>query len=814
MKSVIILLVTALFASATIHAQSITGTVKDSENNNQSGSSVLLLNKQDSSVVKINATNKEGKYLFENISEGSYLIKVSHVGYSTSFSEPFNLKNSDLSLKPVVLKKHSTQLGEVTVSAKRPLVELKADKMIVNVEGTINATGNDGIDLLRRSPGVMVDKDDKISMAGKNGVKVYIDGRPSPLSGTDLGNYLRSLQSSGIEKIELITNPSARYEAEGNAGIINIVLKKNKSFGTNGTVTAGYNIGKYAKYNGGFTLNHRSKKTNVYGSYNIGHGNNFGKLDLYREVEDSIFDQHSFSKRGFTNHNIKAGVDFFVNTKSTIGFVANSTLNKGDDLSTGPMSIKSKVSNTIDKILYSDALSNGKNNNYTLNGNYKFQDSIGRELNVDLDYGRYDNNTHQLISNEYLKPQASIPLNSNKYTIDAPTIIDIYSIKTDYQHPFRKGVLGYGFKLSWVNTDNFFGKSNQGNSSNFVKETENNFVYNENINAGYVNYNKQYKGFSLQAGLRVEHTNSKGHSNGTTWVGNQGVPFDSVISKGYTDFFPSAAITLNKNPMKMWSFTYSRRIDRPTYSSLNPFELKLNDYTSQRGNTELSPQYTNSFGVSYTYKYKLNLTANYSHVKDMFSQIFDVEGSKLIQTTKNLAKQDVISLNISYPYSYKNFSLFSNLSTNYSMYKAHFGASNRNINLNVIAGQLFTQSTLRFAKTWTAELSTLYLSPFVWAGTIKGKSLGFVDAGLQKQIFKGKGTIKASASDIFKTMHFRGTSDFGGQYSKVVAGWEASQFKLNLTYRFGSNQIKNNRQRKSGLEAEKNRTGGGGGIGQ
>jgi hypothetical protein len=292
--------------------------------------------------------------------------------------------------------------------------------------------------------------------------------------------------------------------------------------------------------------------------------------------------------------------------------------------------------------------------------------------------------------------------------------------------------------------------------------------------------------------------------------------YDSTFTRDYIDFFPSAAITFNKKPMSQWNFTYSRRIDRPAYQNLNPFEFKLDEYTFQKGNTNLTPQYTNSFGITHTYKYRLNTTLNYSHVKDIFSQLIDTaEKSKAFITQKNLATQDIVSLNISYPFQYKWYSVFANLNGYYSHYKADFGAESRKIDLDVFAFNFFAQQTFRLGKGWTGEMSGWYNSPSIWQGTFKSNAMWSVDAGLQKTVFKGKGNIKASVSDIFWSMKWKGTSDFAGQIMRANGKFESRQFKVFFTYRFGNNQVKAARQRKSATEEENKRVGSqGGGLSQ
>jgi hypothetical protein len=319
----------------------------------------------------------------------------------------------------------------------------------------------------------------------------------------------------------------------------------------------------------------------------------------------------------------------------------------------------------------------------------------------------------------------------------------------------------------------------------------------------------------IQAGLRIENTVSKGVSNGLKYDGSSYVTSTSSFKRTYTDLFPSAAITFNKNPMKQWSLTYSRRIDRPAYQDLNPFEFKLDEYTFQKGNINLRPQYTNSFGITHTYKYKLNITANYSHVKDMFTQLIDTaEKTKAFISKKNLAQQDIVSLTISYPFQYKTYSLFTNISSNYSKYHADFGTG-RKVDLDAFGFNFFAQNSLKFGKTkvWTAEVSGFFNAPTIYPGSFKGRSLYSVDAGLQKQVMKGRATIKTSVSDVFHTMRFRASSDFAGQSTHFGSRWESRQFKLAFNLRFGNNGVKPARQRSGGADDELKRTQQSGGVG-
>jgi hypothetical protein len=808
-----LVLMSSLIA-ATGFAQQISGVVKDQQGKPVSGSTVSLLKSVDSSTVKLSVSDNNGHYSFNSIKYGKYLISITHIGYAPSYSSAFEVSgNGATGVPDVKLTKLESEMKGVVVSSKKPMIEVKADRTILNVEGTINSTGNDALELLRKSPGVTVDKDDNISLSGKNGVQVYIDGKPTPLSGSDLANYLKSIQSSQIESIELITNPSAKYEAAGNAGIINIKLKKNKTFGANGSVNAGWNIGTYARYNSGIVLNYRNKKFNLFGNYNYNHNKNQNWLNLYRTTSaDSSFDQKSTFINRNESHGFKAGVDYFANSRNTIGIMVNGNFSKVGFDNLSSTDIAYMPTNEVDRLLIANNSTKGHRNNVDFNANYRFADTSGHELNIDADYGFYNSNNNQYQPNNIYDATGTNLKTQEIYNTLTPSQIDIYSVKVDYEQNFKKGKLGYGGKFSYVKTDNTFQRFFQ-NGSSFVEDNHNNFNYKENINAAYVNYNRQFKGVMVQAGLRVENTHSKGHSVGFSYDydNNTTVPIDSMLDRNYTDPFPSAAITFNKNPMKQWSFSYSRRIDRPSYQNLNPFEFNLDKYTFQRGNPNLKPQYTNSFGITNVYKYKLTTTLNYSHVSDVFTTIPKTEGTKAFITNENVAHQDIVSLNVSMPVQYKKYSLFFNVNSYYSKFKGQ--AIGYNVNADVFSFNVYAQQTYKLTKTTTAELSGFYTAPSIWQGAFKTKSLGTVDLGLQQVVLNGKGTLKASVTDIFNTLHFSATNNTTGQTVHVKGGWESRQFKINFNYRFGNSKVKQARQHKSSIEEESQRTQSSGGLG-
>ncbi|MBD0331304.1 MAG: TonB-dependent receptor [Chitinophagaceae bacterium] len=805
----LLLTVTALIS----RAQQINGLAKDESGAPLSGATVNLLKAADSSITKLAVTKADGSYSFTSIKEGNYKVLVTYVGYKPSSSPTFPFSSSDVAVPELRLSRIPGSLGNVTLTARKPMVEVKADKTILNVEGTINATGSNALELLRKSPGVLLDKDDNISLAGKNGVQVYVDGRSTPLAGQDLAHYLKSIQSSQIEAIELITNPSAKYDAAGNAGIINIRLVKNKAYGTNGSVNAGWNMGITAKYNAGTSLNYRNKYVNIFSTYNFSYAPNEQHLTVRRTLLDSLFDQTGTIFDVRRSHNFKIGADYFINKKNTIGVMVNGVLADPTSTANSKTVISNAAGTKVDRILIADNRNHMKRYNANVNLNYNYTDSKGTSLVINADRGSYDLNSDQMQGNYYYNAADRAKLNDVIYHIVSPAQININSVKADYEQNFLKGKLGIGAKNAWVKTDNDFQRYNVYTSGEELdKDRSNHFIYKENINAGYVNYNRQFKKFMIQAGLRMENTVSEGVSNGLKFNGTGYITSNSLFKRTYTDLFPSAAITFNKNPKKLWSLSYSRRIDRPAYQDLNPFEFKLDEYTFMKGNINLRPQYTNSFGITHTYNYKLNMTLNYSHVNDLFTQIFDtVEKSKAFVSKRNLATQNIVNFNVSYPFQYKSYSLFTNMSSNYSKYQADFGTG-REIDLAAIGFNLFVQNSLKFAKTWTAELSGFYNAPTIYMGSFKGKAIYNVDAGMSKQVLKGRATVKASVSDVFHTMRFAATSNFAGQTIKFNYRQESRQFKLSFNYRFGNNGVKPARQRTTGAEDELKRVQSSGGV--
>lgn len=789
-------------------SQKIKGEIKD-ESGKAVGSATAFLYKADSALVKINMSNNSGEYEFASIKPGNYFIKISNVGYANAASQKFNYSTADINIPAIVLTKSVGNLKEVAVTAKKPPIEVKADKVIFNVESSITATGLDGMELLMQSPGVLVDQDDNISIAGKSGVKIFIDGKPAPLTAKDLSGYLRSLRSTSIEAIEIITNPSAKYEAEGTGGVINIRLKKNKTYGTNGSVNYDFQQAIWAKHNAGFTLNHRNKNINAFVNYNYTKAINEFDLDVYRNLLDSIFDAYSKTISNSKAHNIKTGVDYFLSKKSTLGFIVTGNFYDEHVLANNFSFIKYAKTNKTDRLLVADNVIAGSRNNLSLNLNYHYSDPAGHDLNMDADYGSFKLRSNQYQPNIFYDSAKANILSQRNYRMITPSDINIYSFKTDYEQNFLKGRLGFGIKLSVINSDNVFDFFNVdgNNKMQYDSVLSNHFIYKENINAAYTQYNRSLKNFQFQFGVRAEQTNTTGESKGFTKnPANQFLVYNAVFKRTLFDLFPSGAITLTKNPKSQWTFSYSRRINRPSYQDLNPFEKRGSEYGGFKGNPNLRPEYANTFSIINVFNSKLITNLSYSRTKDVIASISDtLNGTKSFYAPKNLATQNNISLSENYSYSKKWYSFSGSLTAYYTKNSANFGPG-RIVDVNVYALRLSAQHNFTLGKGWSANTSGFYSSPSIFRGTMKTHALYGVNAGIQKLLLKDNGTLRLSFTDIFNSMYWYGTSNFAGQYLNARVYFEPRKFIVSFNYRFGSSTVKAAKQRKTSIDEESKRT--------
>jgi outer membrane receptor protein involved in Fe transport len=811
MRKIITLLTITLTLSLVSLAQlkngRVAGKVIDGNTKTIESATISLLRAKDSSVAKLSVANKEGNFVFENVSEGKYIVSISAVGHAKGFSEIFEVTetNSSVTLKTIELVPVSKELGGVSVAARRPLIEQKIDRTVVNVEASVSNVGTSALEVLEKAPGVSVDKDGNISLKGKQGVQVYIDGRPSYLSGTDLANYLRSLGSNQLEQIEIMTNPPAKYDAAGNSGIINIKTKKNKQLGYSGNFSSTWSQGRYPKVNESFNFNYRKNKVNLFTTLGYSNRKNFQDLDIQRKFIDantkeirSHFEQESRIKEHFKSYNAKLGMDYFVNKKTTLGVVLNGFLNPGTFANKSDVMIYDP-----NKVLLSQTLASTTNDREwrNLSGNFNFRhvfDSTGKELTADLDYINYKSENAQDLFNAYFDTQGLPTSKADTLLGNLPQNINIYTAKMDYLHPLKKGAkFEAGIKTSFVKTDNnaVYDSLNYGVRARDIGRS-NHFIYEENVNAAYVNFTKPFsKKITGQFGLRLENTIAKGNQ----------VTTGQKFSRNYTQVFPTAFFQYAVSEKHNLGLNYGRRINRPDYEDLNPFILFLDKYTFEQGNPNLQPQFSHNVELSHTYKGFLTTTLNYTRTTDIINEVLEqnTDRNETFVKKANIAKQRQYGIAISAGGQVTKW-WSGNLYVN--VYNNRFaGIVNGDyVNISATTGLANINNQFKFSKTWSGELSGWVRTPGV-DGVFKIKSLGMMNIGVSKQIMKGKGSLRLVVRDVLYTQKAKGTI----RYSNIDAAFQqkrdSRQIALGFTYRFSKGKVNGQKRRTGGASEEQNR---------
>jgi hypothetical protein len=764
---------------------------------------MLLSTATDSSIVKVSICDSLGAFIFQAIPNGEYFISGSMVGFQDYFSETITVNGADIDLGKILMT-NDEMMDAVTVLKIRPIIEVKPDMVVFNVDQTVNSTGANGFELLRKAPGVMIDNNNNVVLEGKSGVQIYIDHKASVLAGDDLINFLKSLQASDIDKIEIITQPSSKYDAAGNAGIINIILKRDKSLGTNGTISAGYDYGVNSRANSSLSLNHRSKKFNIYSAYSNNFGKRWNGMHFERTQSGYQFDSETNMTNNVTSHNGRIGADWFINPKHTIGILASGNFFDTDSESSTTTDIRPVAATIADQILIAENSSVGQNYQYAGNFNYRFADTLGHELIIDGDYGVYSRDANSYQPNEYYSGSDVDNIQyENNFRMITPTNIEIITGKVDYSQYLWKGKLSIGAKYSLVNTDNTFEFYDEVAGEDVLDPNRSNvFDYSENINAAYFNYGKKigYK-WNFQLGLRVENTISEGNLTSTQ------VTTDTSVSRNYTNFFPSGGITWTPNRNHIWSLTTSRRIQRPNYQVLNPFVSQLDELSYRQGNPFLQAQYSNNVKVSHTYKYRFSTSLGYSYTQGYFAQVTDtLSATQHSISTKNVADESVINMGLTLPFSVKKWwNVFLSLNGTYTSYIAkdpNFTPIER------LTGSMFGQNTFILPKGFKLEISGWFSTPSIWGGTYKTKSMGSLDIAVEKKFLGDRLTARVAASDILYTSPWRADMTYGTLYIKGGGGWESRKIAVSLSYNFGSKEVKGSRKRTTGLEDEEKRTGG------
>lgn len=794
----IFFVIAILMTSASIDSNAQTssgrvmGTVTDGDAKTVESATITLLKASDSTISKMGMADKTGKFIIEGIPFGKYLVAVSAVGHQKGFSEIFEISSlkPEIELNAIKLKQEEKSLGVVTIVSRKPLVEQKIDRTVVNVDASITNVGNSALEVLEKAPGVSVDKDGNISLKGKQGVQIYIDGRPSYLSGADLANLLRNMNSSQLDQIEIMTNPPAKYDAAGNSGVINIKTKKNKQFGYNGSITAGYTQAYYPRANGNFNFNYRTGKINFFSNLGYNYGERHQVLYMYRNFRDEIsknilssLDQAAHMKSSSKYLSAKAGLDYFISKRTTMGIVVNGYNNPTLWKSNTDAFIKDSNASLMSQTkAYSE--NDQKTKNFSTNLNFRTQlDSAGQEISANLDYIQYKTKTVQPLISRYYDNTGVLLKVPDTLMGKLPQNINVYSGKIDYTLPLKKGAkFEAGLKASYVKTDNDAQYDSLINGQSIPDiNRSNHFVYEENINAAYLNYSRPLsKKWSGQAGLRFENTVAKGNQLTT----------GETFTRNYSQLFPTAYLQYAANDKNQFVINYGRRIQRPDYSDLNPFILFVDRYTIQTGNPELAPQFSNNIELTHTYNNFLSTTLNYSATKNIIQQVVeqDETTNEGILKYTNIANMHQIGISVN---AYKQFNSWWSSNVYVNGYRNHFKGivNNDLVSLGVTGVMIQVQEQFKWGKGWGAEVSGFYRSKGL-EGVIYIEPFTKIDAGFSKQVLKNKGTIKLNFSDVLNGLNINGYSKYGAVDFHFRNENYIRSVSLNFTWRFNKGKLK------------------------
>ncbi|MBL7910146.1 MAG: TonB-dependent receptor [Bacteroidia bacterium] len=781
--------------------QRITGIVTDSLKKPIEGAIISLLNAANNNLVKTTFSESNGSFDFQTNKSDTFNLLVSASGFSNTLLQKTIAGQNEII---IILKNVSQNLKEVAVVAKQNFIERKIDRTVINPDAQISSAGTNAFDLLTKAPGVMVGQNGEIKMKGKAGVIVYVDDKPTYLSGTELENFLRSLPSSTIKQIELITNPPAKYEAAGNAGIINFRTKKTRLQGLNGNVSLNYAQGRYARTNNNVNLNYSNKKIAIYSSFGGAVLNHYQDLTINRlyKNEDlttkSIFTQNTYLKMGTQTYNTRCALDYYISNKTTLGLSA-----KGMYSPTQTSKYNYAFFLNSDNSLNNNVIADNKDKNELKNGTFNLNlrhqiDSIGKEITFNADHIRYNVDLKQNFKNDVVIPDGTY-IYSDLQSGNLSSNINIYAVKADYTNPLKNNAsFDLGIKSAYTETNNdaqYNLTQNGITAANY--SLTNTFLYNELINAAYVNFTKSISRLDIQAGLRFEATN--------LFAKQLGNPLreSSSFNREYNNLFPTIYFSykLDTSGNHILSLDYGKRIDRPFYKDLNPFVSPLDKYTYYAGNPYLSPSIAHNVNLTYGYKSLFAVTLTYNNVADQTRETIEINNGIYYSRPGNIGS--TVQYNITFQGS---LPLSKWLTTNYvsevsyAEYKSKLYTEQLNstgtyfyINLN---------NTASLKNGWALELSGEYITDLTETQFVIG-DFGHATFGIQKKILKDKGVVKCSLSDILFTNRIRGTIN---NLQLTDAGWysirDTRVASITFVYRFGKNTNKKPKYNSTSVESE------------
>ncbi|MEM9929109.1 MAG: outer membrane beta-barrel protein [Bacteroidota bacterium] len=775
-----------------LHAQeaqtgALTGRVLDDKTPAEF-TNILLLAATDSAVVKLELADEAGSFRFEDVPAADYFIRTTGIGYGQMDHPVFTLvAGQDLTLPTYQIKGTGTNLETVEVVAPKPFLEQKAGMLVVNVDQSITGQGGTVIDMLRKVPGIVI-AGNRIQMAGKSGLTILIDGRPTKYM--DIESLLRDMPADNIKSIEVISQPGAQYDAEGSGGVINLVLKKNSLLGTNGSVYVGGGYGERAKYRAGGQLSHRSGKLNLTGGAAWNHRSWVEGLDLIRRFDDRNFIQ---TNRDFglpNSYSVRTGIDYDLTDEQRIGL--NARYNWGDSprSSNNATDILSPETSNLLESFTTTAERTRPWTSLNLDAFYRIKlDTSGQEINVDASYNRFTRDGRV----ELKTIGADFPDRVNL----EPSSANILSAQVDYKKPLSQTVIfKAGAKASMAELDNeLLSRFSQNGEMVVDRDLSNKFLYDEDIKAAYASIGWEKGDLGANIGLRFEDTRMEGYN----------VTIDSFNNRNFSQLFPSVSFNAPAFGPIGVSVAYSYRIERPSYYDLNPFVNYLDPLTFQKGNPFLRPELIHSGQFSLTYEKQPFFNLSYDYTNDVIADVTEQDAltGAAFQTTVNLDRYIRYGGSLFFPLDFiaKPISGYGGFMLYYNDYSSDY-----------LGGQLdqdqwsftaFFQVNAKLPGDWKGEVSGWYQGKGI-EGIIRTNPLYGVSAGLEKDFLDDRLNFVLSGDGIIQKF-FTGTIRYQEQNLDIVSTWEAPVFTAKFTYKFGNRFLKKNEGRRSAASEEKGR---------
>lgn len=756
----------------------------------------------DSIYITSAVADMEGRYTMKNMDAGTYSLRIDHMEYKTFISAELIVSDgTTLEMPDQILEGKTNELDEVVITKKKRMIEVKADKIIFNVTSSPSASGSNGLDLLKMAPGVTLDLDNQISLLGKNNVQVYLNGVQSRLSGNDLTTFLQSLSSDTVESIEIISNPGAKYEAEGTGGIINIRLKKSVATGFNGNATSSFTKGEAWRYSNNVSLNLGTGKIQSNFDITQSYANNLEFFNDRKQQNNAILELDSREEQVRDGFNVGFGLESKLTDAHYVGMSGRGIFNNVDNSLNSTTNLFEATPLQFTEILSSQVFVEGPSSNYLLNGFHIWTLADGSAITTNLSAGLFNSEQNTDQPNTYFEPDGTTVIERNDTAFSADTDINLWSAKIDYEKDWEKFSVSSGFKYAHIKTFNMFAFFNVENEIPIFEPTlSNDFNYVEKVAAAYANINVSFAPkWTLNAGLRVENTDSRGQLFTEVDVDNKDVP------RNYTDFFPNVSLSFDDQENNSLSIGVGRRITRPNYQDLNPFERPTSQLVVWKGNPFLNPNYIINYQVSYSFKNKLIITPSYSETTGFFARIVEITGDQSTQIIpRNMEKATLLGVSASYQFEPTEFwDVF--ITGNASRESFKGDVESTVIDITNTLWNYRIQNTLKLPLDILMDVTFTQRSTWIWRGSVFIKGTEGLSFGIRKNFFNKKLQVRITGADIFRTeSDYPYASNYGGIDLDGVYSADNRRFGMGLTYNFGDNTSKE-KIRKNALDEELDR---------